>query len=275
MGLIGWPITRSLSVAMHTAAFAAHGLAEAYALWPTPADELAARIAALREPGMRGANITIPHKIAALALVDEVDATAQQIGAINTIVRRHDGSLWGTNTDGPGFLAALAEAGCAPHGQAAVVLGAGGAARAVVWSLAQAGAASITLINRTLAHAETLCAELHEALPGDPPPLMALAADDPDGAALISAATLLVNATSVGSDDVALPLAATALHARLCVVDLIYRDTPLLRAARAVGAQAEDGLEMLVQQGALAFAAWTGLAAPIAEMRAAALQARG
>ncbi len=272
-GLIGLPIAHRLSPALHHAAFRAYGLPDQYALWPTEAEQLPARVAALRQPSMRGANVTIPHKSAALALVDALDPVAQAIGAVNTIVRQADGSLLGLNTDSAGFVAALQQADFDPSGRNIVLLGAGGAARAVAHGLIAHGARCLTVVNRTAEHAEALLADLLAATPYDPD-LFVLAPDDPDLPDLLRAANLLVNATPVGSDDRSLPLPPTMLHAQLLVCDLLYRSTPLLRSAQAAGAHTQDGLEMLVQQAALAFTAWTGYAAPVDVMRAAGEQAR-
>lgn len=272
-GLIGQPIARSLSLAMHNAAFAAAGLAEQYALWPTEPADLAERVAMLRQAPLRGANITIPHKTAVLELLDSLDPTAEAIGAVNTIVRQANGTLHGLNTDSPGFMQALARTGYNATGRVAVVLGAGGAARAVAYGLINAGLANLTVANRTLEHAEGLLADLLATTERDPE-LYSIALDDPALRDFIAAADLLINATAVGSDDQALPVPADWLHSRLLVSDLMYRSTPLLRAAKAAAIRAEDGLEMLVQQAALAWNAWTGLAAPIDTMRSAAQAAR-
>jgi shikimate dehydrogenase len=272
VGLIGDPIGRSLSPAMHNAAFAHHGLAERYELWPTTAAELSDRVLALRAASVRGANVTIPHKSAVLPLLDAIDPIAEAVGAVNTIVRRGDGQLWGSNTDVAGFLRALALTGFTPRESAVVVLGAGGAARAVCYGLLASGIGSLTVINRTPDRAEALLADLLATTAGDPH-LLALGADEPLVAQAIADADLLVNATSAGSDGTSLPLAPEHVPAHALVVDLIYRPTPLLRLAAERGAQTQDGLEMLVQQGALAFEAWTGLDAPLEIMRTAARRA--
>lgn len=273
VGLIGDPVGRSLSAAMHTAAFAELGLPESYALWPTLPDELVARVAGLRAAGLRGANVTIPHKTAVLALLDEVDAEASAIGAVNTIVRRPDGTLLGHNTDAAGFLAGLRQAGYEPAGRTAVLLGAGGAARAVAFALLGSGLATLTVANRAPERAEELLGEMLAVIERDPS-LYSLALDDPELRLAIAGADLLINATALGSDDQTLPVPADWLHPGLLVYDLIYRSTPLLRAAELAGARTLDGLEMLVQQAALAFGAWTGQEPPVATMRAAAVAAR-
>lgn len=272
VGLIGDPVAHSLSPAMHNAAFVYHGLADRYTLWPTPAAGLAERVAALRAAGMRGANVTLPHKTAVLPLLDSCDALAEAVGAVNTIVRQADGRLHGSNTDVPGFLQALATTGFRPEGRAAVVLGAGGAARAVAYGLVDAGVDSLVVANRSPERAEELLADVLATSVADPY-LRAVTLDDPALHELLAEADLLINATSAGLDGAALPLDSTLIAPRTLVVDLIYRTTPLLEAAAQRGAPTQNGLEMLVQQGALSFAAWTGYEPPVEVMRAAAQQA--
>ncbi len=272
VGLIGDPVAHSVSPAFQNAAFQHYGLPDRYALWHTPGAALAARVAGLRAQEMRGANVTVPHKTAVVPLLDELDEVAEAVGAVNTIVRAADGRLRGLNTDVLGFLNALGETGIFLDGSACVLLGAGGAARAVAYGLVKSGVPKLTIVNRTLEHAEDVLADVLSVTELDPE-LTALAAGAPEVAHAVASADLLVNATSVGLDGQALPLAPELLTSRMLVVDLIYHATPLLRAAAQRGARTQDGLEMLVQQGALAFEAWTGLPAPLAAMRAAAQQA--
>ncbi len=260
---------------MHGAAFAAHGIDEHYALWSIEEAELPARVRALRVPPMRGANVTIPYKSAALALVDELghDPDVAALGALNTIVRLPDGRLRGLNTDVAGFMQALRADGCEPNGMHVVLLGAGGAARGVGWGLLAADIASLTIVNRTPERAQRLADALAH-LNTRHRPIAVLADGDRALDAALKRATVLVNATSVGSDGISSPIDPRLLHSDLFVSDLIYRTTPLLRDAQTCGARTQDGLEMLVRQGALAFEAWTDLAAPVDAMRAAALAAR-
>lgn len=272
VGLIGDPVAHSVSPAMHNAAFAAHTLPDRYALWPTSAALLLERVASLREPQMRGANVTIPHKTAVMSLLDLLEPDAQAIGAVNTIVREADGRLRGSNTDAPGFARALATADYRVSSGRAVVLGAGGAARAVVYALVQGGIRSLVISNRTVERANGLLLDLCAGT--DPIPCTAaLALNDPALSDHIAHADLLVNATSIGLDRKMSPVSSENIHAHLLVVDLIYHMTPLLSAAAARSARTQDGLEMLVHQGAIAFEAWTGLAAPVDVMRQAARQA--
>jgi shikimate dehydrogenase len=272
VGLIGDPVGHSLSPAMQNAAFQQHGLSDTYVLWHTSATELEQRVAALRAEGMRGANVTLPHKTAVVPLLDTLDPVAAAVGAANTIARQPDGRLHGANTDVQGFLRALAVVDFAPAGRSVVVLGAGGAARAGVYGLLHAGTQSLVIANRAVDQAETLLSDVLATVSTDPF-LLALTLDDADLRQAIAEADAVINATSVGLDGVSSPIAGDLIKPDTLVVDLIYHQTPLLQAAAERGARTQDGLEMLVQQGALSFEAWTGLVAPVDVMRAAAQQA--
>jgi shikimate dehydrogenase len=258
LGVCGWPVGHSRSPRMHNAALAAVGLADwRYLRLPLPPELFAETVAALPAAGFVGVNVTIPHKTAALALADEATPAARAIGAANTLTFA-DGRIHADNTDAPGFLDALPP-GFELAKRTAVVLGAGGSARAVVWALREAGAADVAIWNRTAARARALAAEL-------------------GGRAVetVEGADIVVNCTSVGlrAGDAtfkALPVTADSLGAGSLVVDLVYRDggTQLLDAARARGASVVDGLEILVAQGAASFERWTGTTAPRQAMRAA------
>lgn len=268
-GLIGDPVAHSRSPALHNAAFAHLGIPACYELWPTPAADLPARIAGLRAAQILGANVTLPHKIAVLGLLDRLDPAATLIGAVNTIVRAADGTLVGTNTDAPACLASLREdAGYQPAGGSAVILGASGAARAAAVALAGAGIARLVVVNRTLEKAEQLLGDLLAATDTDPY-LRALAPDDADLPAALAAADLIINATSVGWQADETPLAAEHIPANALVFDMIYRPTRLLHDAAARAARTLDGAGMLVRQAALAFELWTNQPAPLEIMRAA------
>ncbi|OLV18385.1 Shikimate 5-dehydrogenase I alpha [Deinococcus marmoris] len=245
------PAAHSLSPLMHRAAFAYAGIDGDYAARRVLAPDLPDAVAGLRASGILGANLSLPHKESVLALLDELTPAARAIGAVNTIVHK-GGRLHGDNTDAPGFLAALADAE-APKGGLSVVLGAGGAARAAVYALKQAGH-EVLIVNRTHARAQALAAELggRAAWPETAP---------------WSAVTLLVNASSAGLDapedsplSVFPPLDPSAL-----VYDMVYRpaETRLLRDARAAGLRTQNGLGMLAHQARLAFAAWTGVDVPV------------
>lgn len=256
-GVLGWPVRHSRSPAMHRAAYAALGLdGWSYQLLPVPPELFEETVRGLPGAGFTGANVTIPHKHAALALADDATTRARAIGAANTLTFDGD-RIHADNTDAPGIVAALP---FDPAGARVLVLGAGGTARAAVWALRDAGAADVAVWNRTRERAERLTGELGGRVT--------------DTAA---AADLLVNTTSVGlgagEDQFGqLPLTAADLAGFRCVVDLVYASEPtgLVAAARAAGIPAVDGLEILVRQGALSFERWTGHAPPLDVMRAAA-----
>ena len=270
VGLVGDPVSHSLSPAIQQPAFDALGIPARYELWPTPAAELPARVAGLRALDALGANVTVPHKVAVIGLLDAVAALARRAGAVNTIVNR-DGRLLGDNTDIHGFAVALGDACPDAAGRSALILGAGGAARAVSLALAGMGVASVAVANRDPDRAARLAADV------GPPTPRVVAYDAATLSDELKRATLLVNATSVGwrPGEAPLPLGLLdALPAGALVVDLTYRDTDLLAAARQRGLATLDGLPMLVHQGARAFELWTGKPAPLAAMLAAARRAR-
>ncbi|MGI5916546.1 MAG: shikimate dehydrogenase [Anaerolineae bacterium] len=268
-GVIGWPIAHSVSPPMHNAAFRALGLDWCYVPYAVPPERLTQAVAGFRGLGLRGLNATVPHKQALLALVDELTPAARAIGAVNTLRMVHD-ILVGHNTDAAGFIRALREAGFEPEGCRALVLGAGGAARAVVYALAEQDA-RITVLNRTVERAQSLAADMAGIARE---PLDAAALDADTLADLALEATLIVNATSLGmhpaTENSPWPEEVPYPTGAFCY-DLIYnpRETRLMRRAREVGARAVDGLGMLIHQGAEAFEWWTGVAAPIHVMRAA------
>lgn len=257
LAVLGHPVGHSRSPAMHSAALAELGLADwSYEAIDVMPDAFEARVGAMPEEGFVGANVTVPHKGGALALADELSEPAREIGAANTLVFA-GGEIRAENTDAPGLLRALP---VSPAGKRTLVLGAGGAARAVVWALVREGA-DVAVWNRTELRSQHLCEELG----GEP-------VTEPDQAAF----ELIVNSTAVGlggEDPFAdLPLRFDAFAPGQTVVDMVYGDQPtaLLRAAGAAGATAVDGLEVLVQQGALSLEIWTGRPAPLDTMRTAA-----
>ncbi|MCW3016882.1 MAG: shikimate 5-dehydrogenase [Solirubrobacterales bacterium] len=240
---------------MHTAALAHLGLdGWTYQRLPVPPDLFEETVRALPAAGFVGANVTIPHKEAALALADTATPAAAAIGAANTLSFTPEGHIHADNTDAPGLIAALP---WPATGRTALVLGAGGSGRAVAWALKDAGAADVAVWNRSPERAARLAEELGvRAVTG------------------AHAADLLVNCTSVGLTDVSttfkeLPLSADALADFSCLVDLVYRDgdTALIAAARDREVAVVDGLEILVRQGALSLESWTGVQAPIDTMR--------
>ncbi len=262
-GLIGNPVDHSLSPVMQAAAFRATGIDGAYELWPTEDVDVPARVATLREPGTLGGNVTVPHKQRVMPEVDELSDTARRIGAVNTIVNR-DGRLVGDNTDAHGFAMTVRDTGMTlSPASRALVLGAGGAARAVIVALQDLGFGTIEIANRTPDRAVKMAAELGRADRVDAVPWGDLETRLPQ-------VDLLVNATALGWHAGELPLDISLiglLPARATVVDLTYRDTDLLRIARKQDLTAVDGLDMLIHQGARAFEMWTGVAPPVDAMR--------
>lgn len=243
---------------MHRAAFRALGLDDlSYQRLPVPPELFDETVRGLPGSGFIGANVTIPHKEAALALAGDPTERARAIGAANTLAFRDDGTIWADNTDAPGLIDAIGED---LAGATAVVLGAGGSGRAAAYALREAGAARVAVWNRTPERAQALARELGVEAVERP-----------------KAGDVLVHCTSAGLDErttqlKALPVDADALGEWRIVVDLVYRPegTPLVAAAQAAGCVAVDGLEILVRQGALSFTAWTGLEAPLDAMRAGA-----
>jgi shikimate dehydrogenase len=274
VGLIGWPTGHSVSPRMHNAAFVALGLEWCYVPLPVatePATRIGEAVRGVRALGLRGANVTVPHKQAVMPHLDQLSASAQVIGAVNTIIVQPDGQLLGDNTDAPGFIADLRDNGIEPKDQRVLVLGAGGSARAIVYGLATAGAASITIANRTLPRAHELAASLQQHTPACPLQACSL----PDDLATVAAASdLIINCTSLGmSPNIdGLPwLPDLPFRPDQAVYDLVYnpRQTRLLAQAQGDGAHAVGGIGMLVWQGAIAFERWTGMTPPIAVMRQA------
>jgi shikimate dehydrogenase len=249
LGVAGWPVAHSRSPAMHNAALAAAGLDNwRYLKLPLPPERFAETVRALPAAGFRGINVTIPHKLAALELADEATPTATAVGAANTLTFEPSGAIHADNTDVRGLLEALP---VDPAGMTALVLGAGGAARAAVHALRTAGAADVMVWNRTPERAERLVAEL--------------------GGRVVAAAeraSLLVNCTSVGLLETdptfkSLPIQADTFGVESYVADMVYKPggTELLAAAKRRGAKVVTGLEILVAQGAASFERWTGLTA--------------
>jgi shikimate dehydrogenase len=276
VGLIGWPVEHSLSPAMHNAAFQALGFGWRYELLAVLPGQLGAALSDLKAGDFGGANVTVPHKSAVMAYLDGIDDAARSIGAVNTIAMQEE-RLIGYNTDAPGFVCALREAGLEPSGRRALLLGAGGAARAIAYALAQAGC-TVAIYNRTAMRAAELVHHMQDL------GLCAPVAWVPGEAALgeldLARFDLLVNATTAGmwpnGEATPWPEALT-LPSHWTVFDLVYNplETRLLRQARQADARIIDGLGMLVWQGALAFELWTGQKPPADLMRAAALEALG
>jgi shikimate dehydrogenase len=253
-----------LSPTIHNAAFAAAGLDWVFVAFEVRPDRLDAAIAGVRALGITGLSVTMPHKERVVSLVDEVSDEAALLGAVNCLVA--DGErLVGHNTDGDGFVAGLADHGVALAGRRVAVLGAGGAARAVVRAAGRAGAASIVIVNRSSSRADAASGLAPVATVGS--------------VADVADADVVVNATPIGMaggpGEGDSPIAPEVIASRHVVVDLVYHPlrTPLLAAAASAGATPIDGLAMLVGQAALAFERWTGVGAPVETMRRAARDA--
>ncbi len=260
IGLIGWPVSHSFSPAMHNAAAQALGLNWAYVPLPVKPEAVATAVSALSALGFRGVNVTVPYKQAVMPLLDEIEPGAQLIGAVNTIVVGENGRLTGHNTDWSGFLADLAAHDIAVANRDCLLLGAGGSARAVAYGLAKSGA-RVHLLARRIAQAEAVLADLRKQLPAAQLTYHALS--DLRQVMAQRPAPLIINCTPLGMtpheasspwpDTLPFPPDAT-------VYDLVYnpRHTRLMQQAEAAGCRTLNGLGMLVQQGAQAFALWTG-----------------
>lgn len=272
VGLIGSPVSHSVSPQLHNAAFAAVGLDWCYVPLPVatePAARIGEAVRGLRALGLAGANVTVPHKQAVISYLDTLTQSAQAIGAVNTIRVEADGTLLGDNTDARGFIMDLTSYDVTLTGKRAMVLGAGGSARAVVHGLAEAGCSAITILNRTLAKAASLAEVTQPFFPQ-----CTVQAGQLPGSikAHAASADLIVNCTSLGMT----PHVETtpwptdvSLRSGQTVYDLVYNPahTRLLQQAEVEGAQAIGGLGMLIWQGAIAFELWTGVAAPVTVMR--------
>ena len=272
IALLGHPVAHSISPPMQQAALDALGVDARYEAWDVPPGEVAQAVERLRAAEVIGANVTVPHKVELLSRADEVDHLAAQVGAVNTIVPR-EGRLHGANTDVAGVLRTLADAGVEVAGGEVVLIGAGGAARAVVVAMRAEGATRLTIANRTLANAEALT-----GLGGDDLAvrIAPLDAASPLLRGAMERARLVIHSTTLGMrhgpDESATPIPAELFVAGQAALDLVYipERTPFLRAAEAAGAQPIGGLGMLVHQGAESFRMWTGLEPPVEAMFAAA-----
>ena len=270
--LIGHPVAHSLSAAMQQAAFDDQGIDAAYELWDRAPIGLPDAIAEIRDDEFLGANVTIPHKERVVPLVDRLTEEAHATGAVNTITREGK-RLVGHNTDVPGFKVALDKlVGRQKMPRAAVVLGAGGGSRAVVYGLIREGFQRIVVFNRHLHRAEGLVK--HFGRSAAHMELRAMPWHESIIEAELAKSRVLVNATSIGLVADVAPIPAAILAPDLLVLDLIYARTRLLREAEAAGCTVADGEQMLLHQGAAAFTLWTGRAAPIEVMQRALSEAR-
>lgn len=269
VGLLGNPLKRRHSVVMHNAAFAAAGIDARYELLELEPEAVEGAVAAARGPDWLGLGVTAPYKRLVAGLCDEVEADATTIGAVNNVAKAAGAQLVGFNSDAPGFRAAVELAMGRPlAGTEVVVAGAGGAAHAVVFACLGGGVRRLTIGNRTLPSATALAKRFAGVGGGT---VAAVALDDLAFTAALGSADLAVNATTVGMLDPGMTIAVETLPAGATVFDLVYvpRETPLLAAARARNLRAANGSEMLVQQAAIAFERWTGVAGMADVMREA------
>jgi shikimate dehydrogenase len=269
VGLIGKPLKRRHSQVMQDAAFDAAGIDARYVLLELDPEAVGSAVAEARGPDWLGLGVTAPYKRLVAGLCDEVEADAQTIGAVNNVARTESGRLVGFNTDAPGFQAGVELAMGRPLAGAEVVIaGAGGAAHAVVFACLQAGAARVTVANRTAASASALVDRFAGIGPGS---RSALALGSPDFETALRSADVAVNATTVGMLEAGITIPVDLLPAYATVFDLVYvpAETLLLRAARARELRAANGSEMLIAQAAIAFERWTGVAGMADVMRLA------
>ncbi len=265
VALLGYPVGHSFSPQMHNAAFLAAGLDLVYLAFAVQPEDLGVALQGCRALGLRGANVTVPHKQAVMKYLDEIDPLAAQIGAVNTVVNKN-GCLKGYNTDASGFLRSLEEQGFNLRGKKVIVLGAGGAARAVAFALVDAGCGQLTIANRTLEKAEALAASLREYGVF----LRNCRLGSSELALMLKESDLVVNATSSGMEPYAkeTPIPAELLPVGCWVYDLVYNPpkTRLLQMARQRGCRIIPGMSMLLYQGAEAFKLWTGETPPLSVM---------
>ena len=267
--IIGDPVEHSLSPVMHNAAFKELGLNLVYVAFTVTPTELKTAVLGAKSLGLRGLNVTMPHKNAVMSHLDAVDSTAKSIGAVNTVLN-NQGKLIGYNTDGSGAMIALQENGVYPEEKKMVLLGAGGAAKAIAYQAAQ-DVEELVILNRTPEKAKKLA----EALKSFGAKVKAGTLSSEVLKQELPTTDILVNATSAGMhpDVYSSPVPSDLLHSNLSVMDIIYNplETRLLKDAKSVGAQVVSGVEMLLYQGAVAFEIWTNCPAPVEVMREAAL----
>lgn len=272
VALIGDPVEHSLSPAMHNAAFEELGLDYVYVAFRVHHDSLEGALGGMRSLGLSGANVTIPHKSAVIDHLDGLDEYARKIGAVNTI-KNDGGRLEGFNTDGIGALRALEGEGVELGGSRALLLGAGGAARAISFALVEEGA-ELAISNRTASRAKELASEVEDEIGAE---VDLVPQDEESLAEALRGSDVLINSTSVGMhpDEGETLVESGVMHPDLTVMDIVYNplETGLLREAEEAGAETVGGLEMLVQQGAASLEIWTGEDPPVEVMRDAARRA--
>lgn len=275
-GLFGHPVKHSLSPVMHEASFRALGIEAEYVCFDVPPEALAERLAQCRAEGFNGLNLTIPHKEAAVSLMNRLDVSARLFRAVNTVCMGQDGFV-GFNTDAVGFLTDLKlSRDLTPEGRRVLILGCGGAGRALAIACVRDGAAEVGLANRTVAKASALAEEISELLPDADTHVNVVSGDTDAWSRYSRESDLVVQCTSTGLhlEDAPL-LPPEAFRRGQLLYDIVYtsRVTPTMRSAAEAGADTLNGAGMLVQQGAAAFTVWTGLKADVAAMRGA-LEAR-
>ena len=270
-GVIGDPIEHTMSPAIHNAAFIQMGLDYIYIPFHVKEEELGKAIDGMRALNIRGLNVTLPHKVTIIPFLDELDSLAEKIGAVNTVIN-DEGVLKGSNTDASGFLQALLEGGIEPKGKRVVVLGGGGASRAISFILAERGA-HLVILNRRLERAAELAGRMSTTFSKEVRTLK-LIAENLTWA--LEEADILINTTSVGmSPNISeTPVPSNLLRPDLIVSDIVYNPikTRLLREAEEAGAKTINGVDMFVWQGALSFEKWTGVKAPVELMREEAIK---
>ena len=275
VGLIGYPVEHSKSPVMHNAAFDSLGLDFMYLLFSVRPPYLKEAVMGLRALNIVGANITIPYKEEVMKYLDDITAEAKLIGAVNTI-HIQDGKLIGYNTDGQGFITSLLTDGRVKlEGQKVLLIGAGGAGKAVAVKLAERGVERLVITDKIEEKAKALVGRLQENIPDCP--VYAMPPGDKEFAKTVLESTLLINATPVGMKEGDPPIIDPEyLHKALFVYDVIYnRETPLIEAAKKRGLRTLDGMGMLIHQGAASFEIWTGQKAPIEVMRNRILEEAG
>ncbi|MSQ15078.1 MAG: shikimate dehydrogenase [Dehalococcoidia bacterium] len=278
VGIIGYPLGHTLSPVFQQAALDFLKLDIRYEVWETPPDRLKEMVGSLGKSDVLGANVTIPHKQAVMHLIDSIDPAAKKIGAVNTVVNE-SGSLKGFNTDYLGFLRGLREAGCELDGRDVLLLGAGGAARAVACALLDNSVRSLTIVNRSIDRAEELSNGLTKEYQDVQGKVSVKSWTQDTIKGILATPHLVINCTSMGmkgGESATLsPLSGVEISGETVIYDLVYNppETPLLKQALEVGAKAIPGLPMLIYQGAASFELWTGLKAPVDVMMKAATEA--
>ncbi|PZC44271.1 MAG: shikimate dehydrogenase [Chloroflexi bacterium] len=273
-GILGYPLGHSISPYFQNAAFGFLGIEASYQAWATKPEDLSDKVNALRSTSFMGANVTIPYKEAVIELLDEIDDWAEKVGSVNTVVN-DSGTLVGYNTDTVGFIQAISEYGnYDPSGEAVLLIGAGGAARAAAYALVGNKVGSLVIANRTYQRAEKLASEF-SAKDKVSPVLL----NSPGFLKAVDSASLIVNSTAIGMKHTSVensnPLEGINVKAGVLVNDMVYNPlkTPMLVHAAETGAKILTGLPMLVLQGAASFNLWTGKEAPVDVMILAAQEA--